>query len=65
VVARAYAVGDFGVKPPLSLIFYKNVMTGAKEINYFRILLLVNLSTECKYHKMNLHANFKEHCKWE
>ena len=35
--SRAYARG-VGVKKPLSLIFYKNVITCAKEINCFRIL---------------------------
>jgi len=34
-----------GVETPLSLIFYKNFITWAKEINCFRILFLVNLST--------------------
>jgi len=41
-------VRNGGVKvktPPLSLIFYKNFTICAKEINCFRILLLVNLST--------------------
>jgi len=53
-----------GVKPPpLSLICYKNFITRAKDI-VFADFLLVNLSTSCKYHGMNLHANFKEHCKW-
>jgi len=32
-----------GLTPPLSLIFYKNFIICAKEINCFRILLLVNL----------------------
>ena len=50
---------------PLSLIFYKNFNICAKGINCFRLYLLVDLLTlECKYHGMNLHANFKEHCKW-
>jgi len=35
---RAYARGGLGLKPPLSLIFYKNFFTCANEINYFRIL---------------------------
>ena len=38
-------VRDLGFKPPLSLISYKNFITCAKEINCFRMLLLVNLST--------------------
>ena len=37
--------GGLGLTPPLSLIFYKNFITLAKEINCFGILLLVYLST--------------------
>ena len=56
--------GGFGVKnPPLSLIFYKNFITCAKEIKCFAKFLFINLSTYCKYHRINLHANFKKHCK--
>jgi len=31
--SRAYARGELGLNTPLSLIFYKNVITRAKEIN--------------------------------
>jgi len=37
--SRAYARWEFGVNPPLSLIFYENFVTCAKEINCFRTLL--------------------------
>jgi len=30
--------GGLGLNPPLNLIFHKNFITGAKEINCFRIL---------------------------
>jgi len=35
--------GGLGLKPTLELDIFKNVITCAKEINCFRILLLVNL----------------------
>ena len=54
----------WGLNPPLSLIFYKNFITFARRLIVFPYFLLVNLSTQCKYHGINLHANFKEHCKW-
>jgi len=42
-VSKGFGIG---VKTlPLSLIFYKNFITWAKKIKYFRILLLINLST--------------------
>ena len=41
---RAYARG-FGVKPLLEFDKLKNFVTCAKEVNYFRLLLLDNLST--------------------
>jgi len=53
------AVRKGGLTPPLEHDILQNFMTYAKEINCFRILLLVNLSTQCKYHGINLHANFK------
>ena len=34
-----------GIEPALSLICYKNFINCAKEINCFRIFMLVNLST--------------------
>ena len=40
--AQGRTQGGFGVETPLSLIFYKNVITFAKESNCFRMLLLVN-----------------------
>jgi len=46
--------GVVGVNPPLSLMLYNNFIICAREIK----------STYCKYHGMNMHANFKEHCKW-
>jgi len=52
------------LKPALDLDILQNFFTCAKEINCSRIFLFVNLSTKRKYHGMNLHANFKEHCKW-
>jgi len=33
------------LKPPLSLIFYKNFITFARRLNVFAYFLLVNLST--------------------
>ena len=48
----------------MSLIFYKNFITFARRLIVFTYFLPVNLSTCCKYHGINLHANFKEHCKW-
>ena len=53
-----------GLKPTLSLIFYKNFITFARRLIVFAYFLIVNLSTQCKYHATNLHVNFKEHCKW-
>ena len=56
--------GGVGVKPPpLSLIFYENLLPAQRRLIVFAYFLLVNLSTYCKYHRINLHANFKEHCK--
>ena len=57
--------GGFGVNPP-------TIFDMLQKLNYLRKgdslflenLLLVNLSTCCKYLGMNLHANLKEHCKW-
>ena len=65
-IARAYARGGLGlgIKPPMSLIFYKNFITFERTLIVFAYFLLFNLSTYCKYNGMNLHANFKEHCKW-
>jgi len=37
-LSTAYASGEFGVTPPLSLIFYKNFITCAQEINCSRIV---------------------------
>jgi len=55
----------FGIKPPpLNLIFYKNFVTCAKDINCFPIIFACYFVTSCKYHEINLHANLKEHCKW-
>jgi len=54
------------VKPPLSFIFYENFITCAKEINCFCILfacLFFDLM-QILGNGINLHANFKEHCKW-
>jgi len=56
--------GVLGLNPPLSLIFYKIFITFARRLSVFAYFLLVNLSTECTYHGINLHANFKDHCKW-
>jgi len=61
---KGKGVRKVGLPPHLSLIFCENFISCAREINCFRIILFVNLSTKCKYHGMNLHANFKEHCKW-
>jgi len=44
VLSRAYARRGVGVKNHLSLIFYKNLVTCAKEMNCFHVFLLVNLS---------------------
>ena len=58
--------GGGGAKTPtLSLIFYKNFITCAKEITCFRILLACQFVGLLQYHGMNLHANFKEHCEWD
>jgi len=53
-----------GVNFPLELDNLQSFITCANEIKCFRILLLANLSTYCKYSGMNLHVNFKEHYKW-
>jgi len=37
--------GGLGLKPPLSLIFYKNFITFARLLIVFAYFLLVNLST--------------------
>jgi len=62
-VSKGVRKGGLGLNR-LSLIFYKNFITCTEEINCFRILFAVNLSTYCKYHRMNLHANVKAHCIW-
>ena len=64
VQGRTQGVGGIGVNSPLNLIFYKNFITFARRLIAFAYFLIVNLSTYCKYHGTNLHANFKEHCKW-
>jgi len=42
-ICKGVRKGGLGLKPPLSLIFYENFITCAKEI--FAYFLLVNLST--------------------
>jgi len=44
--------------------FPKTLLLAQRRLIVCAYFLLVNLSTCCKYHGMNLHANFKEHCKW-
>jgi len=56
--------GGVGVNTTLSLIFYKNVFICAKDINCFRIHFACSFVELLKYHGINLHGNFKEHCKW-
>jgi len=50
--------------PPLELDNLQNVVTSAKEINCFRMLFTGNFVHLCKYHGINLHTTFTEHCKW-
>jgi len=57
-------VGGLGLNPPLSLIFAKTLSPAQRRLSVFAYYLFVNLSTYCKYHGMNMHAKFKEHCKW-
>ena len=56
--------GGLGLKKTLRLIFYKTLLPAQRILIVFAYFLLVNLSTEWKYHGIYLHANFKEHCKW-
>jgi len=63
--SRAYARGGVGVKtPPWAWYFTKTLLPAQLRLTVFAYFLLVNLSTYCKYHRINLHANFKKHCKW-
>ena len=64
VLAQGRTQAGLGLNTVLSKIFYKNFIICAKQINCFRIHLLVNLLIYCKYHGMNLHTDFKEYCKW-
>jgi len=50
--------------PPGAWYFTKTLLPAQRRLIVFAYFLLVNLSTECKCNGMNLHANFKEHCKW-
>ena len=63
MTARAYVTGAVGLNPPLELIFYKVILTAQRRLIAFAKFLLVNLSTLCKCHGINLRVNFKEHCK--
>jgi len=53
-----------GLNPPWAWYFTKTWLPAQRRWIVFAYFLLVNLSNQCKYHGMNLHANFKEHCKW-
>ena len=56
--------GGVGVKtPPWTWYFTKTLLPAQRRITVCAYFLLVNLSTYCKYHRINLHANFKKHCK--
>jgi len=46
------------------LYFAKILLPAQRRLIVFAYFSLVNLLTYCKYHRINLHANFKEHCKW-
>ena len=61
---RAYARGVGVNPPPWAWYFTKTLLPAQRRLTVFAYFLLVNLSTYCKYHRINLHANFKEHCKW-
>ena len=50
--------------PPWAWYFTKSSSPAQRRLIVFAYFLLVNLSTYCKYHGINWHANFKEHCKW-
>ena len=57
--------GGWGYNHPLEFDILQNLYCLRKvDINCFRILLLVNLSTYSTNRGMNLYANFKEHYKW-
>jgi len=61
--ARAHARGSWlGLNPPE---FDVLLLTAQRRLIIFAYFVLVNLSTYCKYHGMNVYANFKEHCKWD
>jgi len=56
--------GGLGLtSPPWAWYFTKAYLPAQRRLTVFAYFLLVNLSTYCKYHRINLHANFKEHCK--
>ena len=63
VGTRAYA-RRVVVKKPLELDVLRNLYYMRRGLIVFPYFLLVNLSTECKHNGKNLHANFKEQCKW-
>jgi len=57
--------GGFGVKTPAwAWYLTKTLLPAHTSLIVFAYFLLVNLSPYCKYHGNNLHANFKEQCKW-
>jgi len=61
--SRAYARG-LGLTPlELDILQKRYYPRKGDWLIVFAYFLLVNLSTYCKYHGMNLHANFKEYCK--
>jgi len=65
VRAQGRTQGGVGFYPPLwAWYFTKTLLPAQRRLTIFAYFLLVNLSTYCKYHRINLHANFKEHCKW-
>ena len=64
VTVKGVRKGGVGVNPPWTWYFTKTLSPAQRRLIVFAYFLLVNLSTWCKYHRMNLHANFKEDCKW-
>ena len=63
--SKTYARGEVWLPPPLwAWYFTKTLLPAQRRLIVFAYFLLVNLSTQCKYHGMNLHADFKENCKW-
>ena len=62
--AKGMRKGWLGLNPPWGWYFTNTLLPLQRRLIVFAYFLFVNLSTYCKYHGINLHANFEEHCKW-